>query len=74
MKIIICRAPVVDGVVQETPITYFQKYTSACTPFFTKERDEAKRFDDYQDAGYITLERHLRDRMGFDWSPLEVFA
>jgi len=72
MKIVLCRVPVVDGVRQDGPRSYFAKYTAAGIPYFVAQVEKARRFDGYQDADYVALEKAMRASVRFETFPVEA--
>jgi hypothetical protein len=71
VKIIIYRVPIVDGVVQAEPMTYFKKNTSAGIPFFSKHEKDAMQFDDYDEPKVRVLVDQLSHAKFWDWGYLE---
>jgi hypothetical protein len=71
MKIVVYRVPLIDGVVQSTPMTYFKKHTSAGIPFFSKHEKDAMQFDDYDDPKVRVLVDQLSRATCWDWGYLE---
>ena len=72
MKVLLCRVPVVDGVRQHGPRVYFSKYTQAGIPYFVTQLEKAKRFDGYQDIGYLAVEKAVARSRRFEVFPVQA--